>query len=98
MGVPGLDAANVGVEAEIKALKRGVASKYVNIEGIPEFKDEVKCFVKLFLDVDGLRDDCLPTVGSTSASFTSFMTLGNATENLTNTCLSIPDFRCTNSS
>ncbi len=80
MGVPGLDAVTIGVEAEIKALKKGVASKYVNIEGIPEFKDEVKRFVKLFLDVDVHRDGCIPTVGSTSASFATFMTLGNATE------------------
>ena len=50
MGVPGLEPASVGTEAEIQALKNGVASKYANIEGIPEFKHEVSRFVKLFLD------------------------------------------------
>lgn len=80
MGIPGLEAAAVGVEAEIEALKSGVAAKYVNIEGIPEFKDEVKRFVRLFLDIDVHRDGCIPTVGSTSASFAVFMTLGNMTQ------------------
>ncbi len=80
MGIPGLDPVQIGVEAEIEALRRGVASKYVNIEGIPEFKDELKRFVKLFLNIDIHRDSCIPTVGSTSASFAVFMTMGNMTE------------------
>ncbi|MCK4406039.1 MAG: pyridoxal phosphate-dependent aminotransferase [Bacteroidales bacterium] len=80
MGVPGLDAVKIGVDAEIKALKKGVASKYVNIEGIPEFKNEGQRFVKLFLNIDVHKDGCIPTVGSTSGSFASFMTLGNMTE------------------
>ena len=80
MGVPGLDAVKIGVDAEIQALKKGVASKYVNIEGIPEFKNEAQRFVKLFLNIDVHRDGCIPTVGSTSASFAVFMTMGNMTE------------------
>ncbi|MBN2261276.1 MAG: pyridoxal phosphate-dependent aminotransferase, partial [Prolixibacteraceae bacterium] len=40
MGVPGLPPAAVGVEAEIEALKKGVASIYPNINGIPEIKTE----------------------------------------------------------
>ncbi|MCD4774036.1 MAG: pyridoxal phosphate-dependent aminotransferase [Bacteroidales bacterium] len=80
MGIPGLNAVKIGVDAEIEALKRGVASKYVNIEGTPEFKNEVQRFAKLFLNIDVHRDGCIPTVGSTSASFAVFMTLGNMTE------------------
>ena len=80
MGIPGLDAVKIGVDAEIEALKKGVASKYVNIEGIPEFKNEAQRFVKLFLNIDVHRDGCIPTVGSTSGSFAVFMTLGNMTE------------------
>ncbi|MCK4638724.1 MAG: aminotransferase class I/II-fold pyridoxal phosphate-dependent enzyme, partial [Bacteroidales bacterium] len=80
MGVPGLDAVKIGVDAEIKALKKGVASKYVNIEGIPEFKNEGQRFVKLFLKIDVHKDGCIPTVGSTSGSFATFMTMGNMTE------------------
>jgi aspartate/methionine/tyrosine aminotransferase len=39
MGVPGLKPAQVGIDAEIKALKDGVASIYPNINGIPEVKE-----------------------------------------------------------
>jgi len=38
MGVPGLEPVSVATEAEIAALKQGVASKYANIEGVPELK------------------------------------------------------------
>ena len=34
MGVPGLPAPSIGIEAEIAALKKGVASVYPNIAGI----------------------------------------------------------------
>ena len=80
MGVPGLDAVKIGVDAEIEALKRGVASKYVNIEGIPEFKYETQRFIKLFLNIDVDKNGCVPSSGSTSGSFAAFMTLGNMTE------------------
>ena len=40
MGVPGLKAAQVGVDAEINALKSGIASIYPNINGTPEVKAE----------------------------------------------------------
>ncbi len=40
MGIPGLPASQVGVEAEIVALKKGVASIYPDIQGIPEIKKE----------------------------------------------------------
>ena len=48
MGIPGLPPAQVGVEAEIAALKKGVASIYPDIQGIPELKQEASRFVKLF--------------------------------------------------
>ncbi len=38
MGVPGLKAAQVGVDAEIEALRNGIASIYPNINGTPEVK------------------------------------------------------------
>ena len=40
MGVPGLKPARVGVEAEIEALRNGIASIYPNINGIPEVKEQ----------------------------------------------------------
>ncbi|MEA3495287.1 MAG: pyridoxal phosphate-dependent aminotransferase [Bacteroidota bacterium] len=75
MGIPGLEAVKIGVDAEIEALKRGVASKYVNIEGIPELKTEVQLFIKNFLNIDVNKNGCVPSVGSTSGSFSVFMTL-----------------------
>ncbi len=38
MGVPGLPPAAVGVNAEVEALKNGVASIYPIIDGLPELK------------------------------------------------------------
>jgi len=73
MGVPGLDPSPVGVEAEIKALKRGVASRYPMIEGVHELKVEISRFVKMFLDVDIHPDHCVPTVGSMMGSMAAFM-------------------------
>ena len=51
MGVPGLKAAQVGVDAEINALKNGIASIYPNINGIPEVKNEASRFIKAFIDM-----------------------------------------------
>ena len=73
MGVPGLPAARMGVEAEIAALKNGVASIYPNIEGLPELKTEASRFVKLFLDIDINPEYCVPTVGSMMGGMASFM-------------------------
>ncbi len=73
MGVPGLNPAKVGVEAEIKALKRGVASVYPNIEGISGLKKEISKFIKLFLDTDISPEGCIPTVGSMMGAMASFM-------------------------
>ncbi|MGB5849818.1 MAG: pyridoxal phosphate-dependent aminotransferase [Ignavibacteriaceae bacterium] len=75
MGIPGLPASQVGVEAEIAALKKGVASVYPDIQGIPELKKEASRFVKLFLDVDVDPEGCIPTVGSMQGSFAAFITL-----------------------
>ena len=75
MGIPGLPAAQVGIEAEIAALKKGIASIYPDIQGIPELKKESSRFVKLFLDVDVDPEGCIPTVGSMQGSFAAFITL-----------------------
>jgi aspartate/methionine/tyrosine aminotransferase len=73
MGVPGLEPVSVAVEAEINALRRGVASKYADIEGVPELKKEISRFCKLFLDIDASPRSCLATVGSMQGSMASFM-------------------------
>lgn len=73
MGIPGLPPSAVGVEAEIAALRRGVASKYPSIEGIPELKAEASRFVKAFIDVDIPALNCIPSVGSMQGVFAAFM-------------------------
>jgi aspartate/methionine/tyrosine aminotransferase len=73
MGVPGLAPPQVGTEAEIEALKAGWASKYPMIEGLPILKKEVSRFVKSFLNIDVLPDNCVPTVGSMQGGYASFM-------------------------
>ncbi len=75
MGIPGLPPAKVGVEAEIEALKKGVASTYPDIQGIPQLKNEASRFIKLFMDVDIKPDGCLPTVGSMQGGFAAFITV-----------------------
>ncbi|MBU0489479.1 MAG: pyridoxal phosphate-dependent aminotransferase [Bacteroidetes bacterium] len=75
MGVPGLPPNRIGVEAEIEALKRGVAAIYPDIFGIAPLKDEVARFVKLFLDIDVKPEGCIPTVGSMQGAFAAFMTV-----------------------
>jgi aspartate/methionine/tyrosine aminotransferase len=74
MGVPGLSPASIGVDAEIQALKNGVASIYPNIEGIPELKTEMARFVQSFLNVTVSPQSCVPTVGSMQGAFACFLT------------------------
>lgn len=64
MGVPGLEPNQVGIEAEIEALRNGVASKYPMIDGVPALKKEVSRFVKNFMNIDVEERGCIPTVGS----------------------------------
>ena len=73
MGVPGLPASAVGVDAEIKSLKSGVASIYPPIEGIAELKKESSRFIKAFVDLDINPECCVPAVGSMEGSFASFL-------------------------
>ncbi len=75
MGIPGLPAVQIGVEAEIEALKGGCAAIYPDIYGTKELKHETARFVKNFLDVEVPEDSCVPTVGSMQASFAAFMTV-----------------------
>lgn len=74
MGIPGLPAADVGVKAEIEALKKGIANTYPDIHGIPQLKIEASRFVKLFLNIDVNPEGCIPTVGSMQGSFAAFIT------------------------
>ncbi len=74
MGIPGLPPSSIGVEAEIEALKAGVAAVYPDIDGIKPLKEEISRFVKLFLNADVSSKGCIPTVGSMQGSMASFLT------------------------
>ena len=73
MGIPGLPPSQVGVEAEIAALRNNVASLYPQIDGIPVLKSEASRFVKMFMDVEVSPQGCIPTVGSMEGSYAAFL-------------------------
>ncbi len=73
MGVPGLKTPEVGVNAEIEALKTGISAIYPDMNGLPELKSETSRFIKLFLDVDIDSEGCIPTVGSMMGGMASFL-------------------------
>jgi Aspartate/tyrosine/aromatic aminotransferase len=73
MGVPGLPAPTIGINAEIAALKSGVASVYPDIAGLPSLKEETSRFIKLFLNIDVSPKGCIPTVGSMMGGLVSFL-------------------------
>ena len=78
MGIPGLPPAKVGVEAEIEALKRGVASIYPMVDGVMELKQEASRFIKKFMGIELDPRGCIPTVGVMQGSYIAFMAAGNA--------------------
>jgi aspartate/methionine/tyrosine aminotransferase len=78
MGIPGLPPAKVGVEAEIEALKRGVASIYPMVDGVKELKQEASRFIKKFMGIELDPRGCIPTVGVMQGSYIAFMAAGNA--------------------
>jgi len=92
MGVPGLDPTFVGIEAEMIALRQGVASKYPNIEGIKPLKEESARFIKMFMDVDVAPEHCIPTVGSMMGGMAAFMVVNRSDQNRTGTLFLDPGF------
>ena len=92
MGVPGLDPTFVGVEAEMIALRKGVASKYPNIEGIKPLKESAAEFIKMFMDVDVEPEHCIPTVGSMMGGMASFMVVNRSDQHRTGTLFLDPGF------
>ena len=72
-GSPGLPVNRFGVEAEKKALDRGVGSQYPAAAGVHELKTEASRFVRAFMDIDVSPRSCIPTVGSVAGSFGSFI-------------------------
>ena len=78
MGIPGLPAAKVGVEAQINALRNGIASQYPDIQGYPELKRQASRFVKAFIGIDIAPEGCVPVVGSMQGAFASFLPCSQA--------------------
>ena len=74
MGIPGLPAAQVGVDAQIKALQDGIAHSYPDIQGAPALKEAASQFVKAFIGVDIQPEGCVPVTGSMQGTFASFLT------------------------
>lgn len=72
-GSPGLPVNRHGVEAEKRALDRGIGSQYPAAAGVKELKDAASEFVKAFINIGIKPEGCLPTVGSVAGSFGSFI-------------------------
>ena len=75
MGIPGLPAAQIGVDAQIKALQNGCARLYPALPGEKMIKDATSRFIKAFIDVDIPAECCVPTVGSMQGTFASLLTI-----------------------
>lgn len=76
IGNPGLPPNEIGIKAEIDALRCGVAGHYPIINGIPQLKEAGSRFIKAFMNLDIDPAGIIPTVGSMQGSFTIMMLLG----------------------
>jgi aspartate/methionine/tyrosine aminotransferase len=92
MGIPGLSPVQIGIEAEIEALKKGVAAIYPDIYGIAPLKKEISRFVKLFLNIDVDPEGCIPTVGSMQGCYAAFMTVNRMNKDKNTALLIDPGF------
>lgn len=73
IGVPGLPASQVGIDAQKEALDSGVASVYPALEGEPALKAAASKFVKAIIGADIAPAHCIPTVGSMQGTFVTLM-------------------------
>ena len=78
MGIPGLPASQVGVDAQVEALRAGIAHSYPDIQGCPALKAEASRFVKAFIGVDVAAEGCVPVCGSMQGTFSAFLTCSQA--------------------
>lgn len=92
MGIPGLKPPEIAVNAEIEALKKGVAAIYPPIEGVASLKEETSRFLKLFLDIDLKPSGCIPTCGSMEGSCVGFLTVNRTDKNKEGTLFIDPGF------
>ncbi len=92
MGIPGLPPSQIGVDAEIEALKKGVAAIYPMVDGIKPLKEEGSKFIKNFLDIDLSANGCIATVGSMQGTYAAFMAAGNVDKKKDTTLFIDPGF------
>lgn len=92
MGVPGLPASSIAIEAEKEALDKGLAASYPNIEGIPFAKTEIARFAKLFINLDISPLNCVPTVGGMQGSFAALLAAARTNPNRPYTLFIDPGF------
>ncbi|MCQ2262743.1 MAG: pyridoxal phosphate-dependent aminotransferase [Bacteroidales bacterium] len=92
MGIPGIPACKIGVDAQIKALQGGIATIYPDLDGTPELRAEASRFIKNFIDLDVAPESCFPTVGSMMAGLVSFMTLARREKQKDTTLFIDPGF------
>ena len=78
MGIPGLPASKIGVDAQIEALKNGIAHTYPDIQGLKELKHQASRFVKAFIGTDINEESCIPVCGSMQGTMASFLTCSQA--------------------
>jgi len=72
-GSPSLPANKIGIEAEKRALDRGVANTYPAAGGVKELKNAASRFIKAFVNIDIKPEGCIPTTGSVEATFASYI-------------------------
>ncbi len=92
MGVPGLPASSIALEAEKKGLDNGLAAQYPNIEGIPFAKAEIARFADLFMNLGVAPVNCVPTVGAMQGSFAALLAAGRTNKNKPYTLFIDPGF------
>ncbi|MDD2635837.1 MAG: pyridoxal phosphate-dependent aminotransferase [Bacteroidales bacterium] len=77
MGVPGLKPPQIGIDAEIEALHKGVASDYPMVDGVTALKEESAKFIKNFIGTDISPTSCIPTVGAMQGAYATFLLCAN---------------------
>jgi aspartate/methionine/tyrosine aminotransferase len=92
MGIPGIPASKIGVNAQIEALQNGCAAIYPDIDGTPELKKEMSRFIKKFINLDVSPSGCIPTVGSMMGGMAGFMTFSKAHKERDTTLFIDPGF------
>ena len=73
IGVPGLPASQVGIDAQKEALDSGVASVYPALEGEPALKQAASKFIRSIIGAEVTPAHCIPTVGSMQGTFATLM-------------------------